>query len=51
MNDGVDLCKDCMDTYWDEDYSCSDCPCYKCADIHSCTGQCGNETNSTSCGK
>ena len=42
----IDLCKYCDDTYWDEDYSCSCCPCYKCSNIHSCTGQCLTETNS-----
>ena len=47
-----DMCKGCLvpktmeelDPYEGEYYfSCSDCACYGCADLHSCTGKCINE--------
>ena len=40
----VDQCLHCeVPDRTDEDFTCSDCPCYCCADIHSCTGQCGED--------
>lgn len=48
-NTSCDMCKGCfvpktmeiLDPYDSEYYfSCYDCACYGCADLHSCTGQC-----------
>jgi hypothetical protein len=52
-NTPCDMCKGCfvpetmekLDAYNSEDYfSCYDCACYGCADLHSCTGQCATQS-------
>lgn len=44
-----DMCKGCFvpktmeqfDPYDSEEYfTCSDCACYRCEDLHNCTGKC-----------
>ena len=44
-----DMCKGCivlkriekLDPYGAEEYfTCSDCACYRCEDLHNCTGGC-----------
>ena len=49
INTPCDMCKGCitskmmekLDPYESEHYfSCSDCACYHCEDLHNCTGQC-----------
>lgn len=48
-NTPCDMCKGCitpkmmekLDPYESEYYfSCSDCACYGCEDLHNCTGKC-----------
>ena len=48
----MDQCKECFafkacgrDEDYEWSFSCSDCPCYNCAHIHDCEGQCGGVNN------
>ena len=43
----IDQCANCNIENTQEyyDFSCTDCPCYTCADLHHCNGQCGEKEN------